>query len=120
MNYYIYIDDIRNDDSWFAKTFDATIWRPFICRTYKSAIGVLNWISGCYPEAGIVIDLDHDLGELQEMCGEVVDERTGYDICKFIVEHKIPLVGFHIHSMNPVGAENMRQILTHYGYKEFC
>lgn len=114
MNYYIYIDDFRSDDSWFAKTFDATIWRPFICRTYKNAIGVLNWLSGCYPDSGIVIDLDHDLGD------DAADEKTGYDICKFIVEHKIPLVGFHIHSMNPVDAENMRQILTRYGYKEFC
>ena len=115
MNYYIYIDDSRSDDSWFAKTFDATIWRPFICRTYKNAIGVLNWLSGCYPDSGIVIDLDHYLGEI---FGDAADEKTGYDICKFIVEHKIPLVGFHIHSMNPVEAQNMRQLLIHAGYNE--
>lgn len=45
-------------------------------------------------------------------------KKTGYDICKFIVEHKIPLVGFHIHSMNPVEAQNMRQLLIHAGYNE--
>lgn len=56
----------------------------------------------------IIIDLDHDLGT----------NETGYDVCKYIIANGIPLVGFKIHSMNPVGAFNMRQLLTHYGYQE--
>lgn len=53
------------------------------------------------------ISFDHDLGE----------KKTGYDVAKYIVKNEIPCT-FSIHSMNPVGAENIRQLMTHYGYKE--
>lgn len=64
MNYYIYVDDIREDSRWFNTHLDGEIWTPFIARNYEDAIDFL------------------------------------------------------IHSMNPVGAQNMRQILTHAGYEE--
>lgn len=56
------------------------------------------------------IYLDHDLGS--------ANRKSGYDVAKIIVEYGLPLNGFHILSMNPVGANNIRQLLTHYGYKE--
>ena len=51
---------------------------------------------------------DHDLGV----------DKTGYDVAKYIVEHQIEIKGFKIHSANPVGRFNIRQLMTHYGYKE--
>ena len=88
-------------------------WDAILCRTAAEAIGFLKYYRN---NANIIIDLDHDLGEGHEMDNNLV--ASGYDICKYIVEHQIPLVGFHIHSINPSGSFNMRQLLTHYGYKE--
>ena len=91
---YIFVDDIRK----------APTGKYITARDYWGAVDVINF----FANDGIVLDLDHDLGA----------GKDGYDICKYVVENEIPLVGFHIHSMNPVGVANMRQLLTHYGYKE--
>lgn len=103
MNIYIYVDDIRTNDAFFRKNFNAN-WQVEVCRSYQETINALN----SHLSDTIVLDLDHDLSE----------EQTGYDICKYIVENNIPLAAFHIHSMNVVGAQNMRELLIHYGYKE--
>ena len=55
----------------------------------------------------IWIHFDHDLGE----------EKTGYDVAKYILENQIELKQFSVHSRNPVGANNIYKLLTHYGYK---
>lgn len=55
------------------------------------------------------IDFDHDIGD---------PYFSGYTVAQYIVEHQIPMTAFAIHSMNPVGAANIRQLLTHYGYTE--
>ena len=95
----LYVDDIRKPNIIRYSTYSYEI---IVSRNYDDAINMLNM---CKFNA---IDLDHDLGE----------EKTGYDIAKYIVEHQIPLVGFRIHSANPVGKFNIQQLLTHYGYKE--
>lgn len=110
--WYIYVDDERKVD-WH--TYDRYIWscyvhglsHPITCRDYVSAIQCLREIREVGDE--VILDLDHDLGK----------GKTGYDICKFIVENSYPILGFHIHSMNPVGVINMRHLLTHYGYSQF-
>lgn len=103
MNIYIYIDDIRTNDTFFKRHFNST-WKVEVCRSYQETIDILN----AHLSDNIIIDLDHDLSE----------ELTGYDICKYIVANNVPIAAFHIHSMNSVGAQNMRELLTHYGYKE--
>lgn len=99
--FYIYVDDMRkcpyHEDDRFV-TISA--------RTYNTAIEVINYCSSLNGTE-IYIDLDHDLGE----------EKTGYDICKYIVENQIPIAGYTIHSMNPIGVFNMNQLLEHYGYE---
>ena len=114
MKHYIYIDDIREDNIWFNNHLSSE-WQPHVCRTYQETIDLITAILYSGEDAQFFLDLDHDLGEGNENNFE----PSGYEICKWIVENQIPLVGFHIHSMNPVGANNMRQLLTHYGYKEF-
>lgn len=109
MKIYIYVDDIRDDDTYYNRNLYPE-WRPIICRDYNQTVQVLTQ----HLIDEIFIDLDHDLGFDNDNY-----EYSGYDICKFIIQHQIPLVGFHIHSMNPVGVQNMRQLLTHYGYKEY-
>lgn len=110
MDYYIYLDDIREDPTWFHQNCDLNHWNPILVRNFEQAVRVLNEVRGNV----IIIDLDHDLG----FDHDLTEDKTGYDVCKYIVEERIPLYGFHIHSMNPVGAQNMRQLLTHYGYRE--
>ena len=107
---YIYVDDIREDDSFFNHNFH-TGWKVIICRDYEQTIQALR-IYQDYDE--IFIDLDHDLGFDDDNY-----EYNGCDICKYIVENQIKINGFHIHSMNPVGAQNMRNILQDYGVEEY-
>lgn len=58
-----------------------------------------------------VIDMDHDAGDYAYDGGDYIKlldwlERTG---------RSYPI---HIHSMNPVGVENMRRIIQHNGWTE--
>jgi hypothetical protein len=65
------------------------------CRTAKEALRLL--------EAGQVthISFDHDLGT----------RLTGYDVAKqieqWVMEGKIPLPSWEVHSANPVGRQNI-------------
>lgn len=94
----LFIDDIRNPFD-YIKDIDGV----FIvqARTYSAAIQAFEDFTFD------IIFFDHDLGE----------EKTGYDIAKYIVENQIEVKdGFKIHSANPVGRSNIMQLLTHYGY----
>lgn len=110
--WYIYVDDERKFDP---ATNAQYIWSCYVhglsitatCRDYWATIDTLQELAAHNDE--VILDLDHDLGA----------GKHGYDICKWIVEHQYPLIAFHIHSMNPVGVFNMRQLLKHYGYIEF-
>ena len=58
-----------------------------------------------------VIDIDHDAGEYAEFGGDYIKlldwlEETG---------RNYPI---HIHSMNPVGIENMRRVIQKNGWRE--
>lgn len=55
--------------------------------------------------------LDHDLGE----------GISGYDFCKWFIKWNYERqhnTTFVLLTANPVGRDNMRQLMTHYGYKE--
>lgn len=98
---YIYIDDTRYDYS------NVPNGMAFVhCKTYKDTIEKLRF----YIEHGtkLIVDFDHDLG-----C-----KKNGYDIAKWIAASGYPNIRFRVHSMNPVGTQNIREILSHYGYEE--
>ncbi|MBR2505988.1 MAG: hypothetical protein IKB70_03535 [Bacilli bacterium] len=86
----LYVDDIRTPN-WFG---DEVI----VARNYEQALK--NLLIDQFD----VVDLDHDLGE----------EKTGYDIVKFIIENQIEVKTIAIHTANPVGRDNMRQLVEHY------
>lgn len=89
----IWLDDVREppDDSW--------TWEE----TAKGAIALLH-----YPvEPVTVISLDHDLGLWE----------TGLAVAEYIADHTDCVDVVRIHSMNPVGAARMRQILESAGKK---
>ena len=103
--WYIYLDDERAFDCTHCAIKQETII-PITVRDYNSFIEVLEEIQE-YNDS-VIVDFDHDLGE----------GKSGYDAAKWIVENEYPLTGYHLHTMNPVGRSNIRQLLTHYGYKE--
>ena len=98
---YIYVDDIREDYSNVPNGMDFTH-----ARTARGAIAALK--EAISHKSKIIVDLDHDLGY----------GWSGYDVAKWIVKEGYPDIRFHIHSANPVGVANIRQLLTHYGYEE--
>lgn len=49
-----------------------------------------------------IISFDHDLGQEESV------EKTGYDCAKWLVERGLlPSKGYYVHSMNPVGKDNI-------------
>lgn len=91
--YLLWIDDIRHIPNNYINEYNTVI-----ARSYNEAIKELHRFR--YD----IICLDHDLGE----------EKTGYDVCKYIVENDIYCSEFRIHTSNPVGRQNMTQLLSRY------
>lgn len=102
-NIYIWLDDERKPNYNRIPDNAAVIE----CKNYDSAVAAIQ--TACNKDCTrLTIDLDHDLGL----------GKTGYDFCKWLIENE--WTGkFRCHSMNPVGVANMRQLLIHYGWKEF-
>lgn len=97
---YIYIDDMRQP------LIPGALW----VKSYDEAIVTLidtTDLMDIDDFISLVVDFDHDLGE----------RKTGYDIAKWLIDNRY-IGKFRIHSMNPVGANNIRQLLKHYGWTE--
>lgn len=98
------IDDLRD----FRDQREATI-----ARTSEQAFDTLN--SGTQVEH---LWLDHDLGMLAD--GKVDDVMRVVDwLCEyaFTRDETYPVEVIHVHTSNPVGARQMVQSLTRYGYR---
>lgn len=95
----LYIDDIRLPNNF--NNFNTI----FVVRNYAEAIDFISNKADYYE---VYISFDHDLGE----------DKSGYDIAKYLVENHIEIAGFKVHSANPVGRVNIEQLLTHYGYNK--
>jgi hypothetical protein len=113
MKKYLFLDDERfpRDVTWIH--IDKTApWE--IVRSCGSAI---KWVNeNGFPD---VISFDHDLGEAHYY-GNFDDGKTGYDFAKWLVEYDMATqsmpadFSFTIHSMNPIGASNIRNYLFNY------
>lgn len=123
----LYLDDIRNpdDDLHFV-----------VVRNYDEFVKYFE-TKGC-PS---VVSFDHDLasehyapeenwdGSYNEWAAKrEFKEKTGY-ICaeyliEFCVDNNIPVPPCYIHSMNPVGAENIKRLIDGHnkkmGHKNYC
>jgi hypothetical protein len=61
--------------------------------------------------------LDHDLG------GEVYvasGEHTGWEVANFINDRKLKFEAVILHTMNPIGADNMKQLIPESFHIPFC
>lgn len=106
----LFLDDIRNplENNWLVFS---PIEQPFELVWVKSHQEFIDWINiNGLPNA---ICFDHDLGDCNG-----TEEKTGYDSAKFLVEYcldknlNLPL--YNIQSANPIGKENIDQLLKNY------
>lgn len=100
----LWVDDARNplEDDWLNFSPIGRNCLVIWARSYQEAI---QFLERDWPDA---ICLDHDLGE----------EKSGYDIAKYIVDRCIDegkkLPEFASQSANPVGRENIITLLSNY------
>jgi hypothetical protein len=99
---YLYLDDVRHCPK--------EIQDAYVVMTARDSYRAIDVIDFCVSDnVEMYIYFDHDLGE----------GKSGYDVAKYIVENQIPVAGYCVHSMNPVGAWNIHQLMGHYGYGRF-
>lgn len=93
----LFLDDIRKP-IYVLNGYDENEWT--IVTTAEKAIQ--------HIQSGVVthISFDHDLGT----------QLTGYDVAKaiekLVIEKKIKMPIYYVHSSNPVGAENIRRCMN--------
>jgi hypothetical protein len=93
----IWLDDVRPAPKGYLHAWN-----------YESAIYLIEHLS-CLENGIELISFDHDLGE----------NKSGYDVAKYIVENNIKINRYKVHSANPVGRFNIEQLLDHYGYEMY-
>ena len=112
MTYTLFLDDIRYPED---VRVDLGPYRDvIICRSMDDAV----WAVRQYG-LPTFISFDHDLADTHYIIGD--GEKTGYTFakwfCDYVMDNKLDLpVGFSyaVHSMNPVGAENIRMYMENF------
>ena len=112
----LWVDDVRPapDGEWVVcKSVDRTKWMIEYCELICSDLNLNNENDKLtYDVYAIeIISLDHDAGDYA---------RDGGDYIKLLdwLEETGRNYPIRIHSMNPVGVENMRRIIKRNGWKE--
>lgn len=114
MSYFLFLDDIREPGSvaWVKYPLELRMLEMVIARNYDEFVKTIT-------ERGdpACISYDHDLDEVT-MIGGKSTERTGYDCVKWYVglleARRSQHPEFFIHSMNPVGGNNIRRYIQNY------
>lgn len=105
----IWVDDVRPAPAGY-------LW----CKSVNETISEITRYIIMYHESGWdehykieVIDLDHDAGDYAKDGGDYIKILDWFD------RRQLSLTPpFRIHSMNPVGVQNMRRIIQKNGWKE--
>jgi hypothetical protein len=100
----LWVDDVRRPPS------DDWLWATSV----DQAITAIKMYERHLFDDTITISLDHDAGVFVKYGGDYIKildwlERMGIVDTGYF---------FHIHSMNPVGVQNMRAIIQHNGWRE--
>lgn len=112
MTYILFLDDIRFPED---VRYD---YGPYsniiICRSMDDAVWTVKQRG--LPKA---ISFDHDLADTHYIIGD--GEKTGYSFakwfCEWIMDKSLDLPAdfcYHVHSQNPVGAENIRRYMENF------
>lgn len=109
--YILFLDDVRTPSRVYPDTFDRD-W--VVCKNFQE-------FTTCIRIKGLpqFVSFDHDLAEehyIPENKVENYVEKTGYDCAKYLVaycmDNNLRLPPWAVHSMNPVGAQNIRHVLN--------
>ena len=100
----LWIDDIRRPPS------DEWIW---VQSTHQAISTIFYHYRRQYKENTLLISLDHDAGEFAKYGGDYIE------VLKWLEQEDIvdDSYSFHIHSMNPVGVQNMKNIIQHNNWR---
>jgi hypothetical protein len=122
----LFLDDIRNPkDAWGYTKRDIYIKKHwYVVRTYTEFTMAVTSHYNIGNKLPDIISFDHDLAD-EHYAGQILGadpenykEKTGYECAKWLVEFCIdkntPLPTYYIHSMNPVGSENIRMLFENY------
>ena len=103
---YLWIDDQREPP----KTGANWLW----ARSANEAKTAIMSYERQYQVDFIHIDLDHDAGDYACDGGDYIE------VLKWLEREQLPDTGytFHLHTMNPVGRDNMRAIINSNGWRE--
>ena len=96
----LWIDDVRPAPAGF-----------FPCETTNQAIATIEILRKRGRPIEL-ISIDHDAGSFAQYGGDYIK------VLEWMEENEINDIPIHIHSMNPVGVQNMRAIIRHNGWKE--
>ena len=66
------------------------------------------------------ISLDHDSGIYNQFGGDYINILKWLEEQEHKANKKIVIFPIHIHSMNSVGVQNMRNIIQHNNWEEIC
>lgn len=95
----IWVDDIRTEPEGYVR-----------CKSTNDTISLISrTLNNCLPIE--LIDLDHDAGDYASAGGDYVN------ILNWLEENNF-LIPIRIHSMNPVGVQNMRNIIKRNNWVE--
>ena len=98
----LWIDDIRDppSDEWI---------RAVSVNQAKLAISVYKLICSENSDETILISLDHDAGDYAKYGGDYIKFLDWLERENIVTNNYM----FHIHSMNPVGVQNMKNVIDH-------
>jgi len=116
MSYALFLDDIRTPLS--TKHVELPPYNWVVVKSYKEFVKTIN-------EKGLPhhISFDHDLADIHytilneraKIDYNSVEEKTGFHCAQWLVEYcidkKLSLPTWKVHSMNPVGKENIEKLL---------
>jgi hypothetical protein len=127
----LWLDDIRNPHMPEWESMVPSRGRVHSVAWVRDYSEFISWIEhNGLPD---VISFDHDLGmehyvapqywsdyysssRIQEKADH--KEKTGYDCAKWLIEYcldkKTPMPETHVHSANPVGADNIRGLILNF------
>ena len=112
MTWALFLDDIRFPED--VRYHFGPYSKVIICRSMDDAVWTIK-----HHGLPNLISFDHDLSDEHYIIGD--GEKTGFTfakwLCDYIMDNELDLpVGFKflVHSMNPVGAENIRNLMGNF------
>ena len=99
----IWVDDIRPAPEGWCQAYSVNAAKEMIITNYPDIEG---------------ISLDHDSSIYNQFGGDYINILKWLEEEEHKTNKKIVTFPIHIHSMNSVGAQNMRNIIQHNNWKE--